>query len=110
MYVYHSQWFFFLRVRRPPRSTRTTTLFPYTPLVRSTAISSRRATIAGASKTAADRHLRRLQKSILRCVRLRAGYARPPPHAAQGSPRQTPIISARGSFFDADRGSRLNAV
>src|SRR3546814_7432789 len=84
--------------RRSPRSTRTETLFPYTTLFRST--------IAGASKTAADRHLRRLQKSILRCVRLRAGYARPPPHAAQGSPRQTPIISARGSFFDADRGSR----
>jgi hypothetical protein len=79
-------------------------------LDRVTAISSRRATIAGASKTAADRHLRRIQKSILRCVRLRPGYARPPPHAAQGSPQQTPIISARGSFFDADRGSRLNAV
>src|SRR3546814_12474509 len=29
--------FFFLRIRRPPRSTRTATLFPYTPLFRSTA-------------------------------------------------------------------------
>src|SRR3546814_14640740 len=27
--------FFFLMIRRPPRSTRTYTLFPYTPLVRS---------------------------------------------------------------------------
>src|SRR3546814_7755395 len=27
--------FFFLRIRRPPRSTRTDTLFPYTTLVRS---------------------------------------------------------------------------
>src|SRR3546814_15407365 len=27
--------FFFLRLRRPPRSTRTYTLFPYTPLFRS---------------------------------------------------------------------------
>src|SRR3546814_19598676 len=26
---------FFLRIRRPPRSTRTDTLFPYTPLFRS---------------------------------------------------------------------------
>src|SRR3546814_18016040 len=28
--------FFFLRIRRPPRSTRTDTLFPYTTLFRST--------------------------------------------------------------------------
>src|SRR3546814_803071 len=56
------------------------------------AISSRRATTAGASKTAADSHLRRLQKSILRCARLRSGYARPPPHAAQGHLQQTSII------------------
>src|SRR3546814_7708939 len=27
--------FFFLMIRRPPRSTRTDTLFPYTPLFRS---------------------------------------------------------------------------
>src|SRR3546814_1864328 len=29
--------FFFLMIRRPPRSTRTDTLFPYTPLFRSAA-------------------------------------------------------------------------
>src|SRR3546814_10094922 len=29
------RWFFFLMIRRPPRSTRTDTLFPYTTLVRS---------------------------------------------------------------------------
>src|SRR3546814_8283783 len=28
-------WFFFLSIRRPPRSTRTDTLFPYTTLFRS---------------------------------------------------------------------------
>src|SRR3546814_17433748 len=28
-------WFFFLRIRRPPRSTRTDPLFPYTTLFRS---------------------------------------------------------------------------
>src|SRR3546814_12047434 len=28
-------FFFFLRIRRPPRSTRTATLFPYTTLFRS---------------------------------------------------------------------------
>src|SRR3546814_16453886 len=31
---------FFLRIRRPPRSTRTDTLFPYTTLFRSTSIGS----------------------------------------------------------------------
>src|SRR3546814_16043183 len=30
-----SCWFFFLMIRRPPRSTRTDTLFPYTTLFRS---------------------------------------------------------------------------
>ena len=49
-------------------------------------------------------------KSILRCARLRSGYARPPPHAAQGHLQQTNIISEKGSLFDADRGSLLNAV
>src|SRR3546814_12578882 len=31
-------YFFFLMIRRPPRSTRTDTLFPYTTLFRSTAV------------------------------------------------------------------------
>src|SRR3546814_18574776 len=34
---YFSLFFFFLMIRRPPRSTRTDTLFPYTTLFRSTA-------------------------------------------------------------------------
>src|SRR3546814_13707325 len=33
--VYSNTRFFFLMIRRPPRSTRTDTLFPYTPLFRS---------------------------------------------------------------------------
>src|SRR3546814_13189936 len=33
--------FFFLRIRRPPRSTRTDTLFPYTTLFRSTMLAER---------------------------------------------------------------------
>src|SRR3546814_7769935 len=32
---WYSVWFFFLMIRRPPRSTRTDTLFPYTTLFRS---------------------------------------------------------------------------
>src|SRR3546814_10299022 len=34
-YVFLSLFFFFLMIRRPPRSTRTDTLFPYTTLFRS---------------------------------------------------------------------------
>src|SRR3546814_13265733 len=30
-----ASWFFFIMIRRPPRSTRTDTLFPYTTLFRS---------------------------------------------------------------------------
>src|SRR3546814_15866099 len=33
--LYVSTFFFFLMIRRPPRSTRTDTLFPYTTLFRS---------------------------------------------------------------------------
>src|SRR3546814_20029702 len=35
MLVLQHGWFFFLMIRRPPRSTRTYTRFPYTPLFRS---------------------------------------------------------------------------
>src|SRR3546814_6505617 len=35
MYFWYMSVFFFLMIRRPPRSTRTDTLFPYTTLFRS---------------------------------------------------------------------------
>src|SRR3546814_2796674 len=35
MYLFYTFIFFFLMIRRPPRSTRTDTLFPYTTLFRS---------------------------------------------------------------------------
>src|SRR3546814_14042262 len=38
MLLYH--FLFFLMIRRPPRSTRTDTLFPYTTLFRSQAVST----------------------------------------------------------------------
>src|SRR3546814_3096955 len=44
--------FFFLMIRRPPRSTRTDTLFPYTTLFRSPSI--RRASSTAAPRTAAS--------------------------------------------------------
>src|SRR3546814_16341691 len=40
--------FFFLMIRRPPRSTRTDTLFPYTTLFRSVALADHRLHRAGA--------------------------------------------------------------
>src|SRR3546814_18547235 len=42
---YHSFCLFFLMLRRPPRSTRTDTLFPYTTLFRSLAAFLRRAVV-----------------------------------------------------------------
>src|SRR3546814_20273155 len=64
MYIY---LFFFLMIRRPPRSTRTDTLFPYTTLFRSrvvaehhaadaaVGIAQQRAGPASAARAAADR-------------------------------------------------------
>src|SRR3546814_17154980 len=42
-FLYSSFLFFFLMIRRPPKSTRTDTLFPYTTLFRSSSIWNRRA-------------------------------------------------------------------
>src|SRR3546814_15494697 len=38
VYLFVDSLFFFLMIRRPPRSTRTDTLFPYTTLFRSLAL------------------------------------------------------------------------
>src|SRR3546814_19653827 len=47
--------FFLLRIRRPPRSTRTDTLFPYTTLFRSVDLSRRRpAQLRGGRRRGAD--------------------------------------------------------
>src|SRR3546814_7102594 len=46
-------FFFFLMIRRPPRSTRTDTLFPYTTLFRSAAIATLDVFVS--MKTMADR-------------------------------------------------------
>src|SRR3546814_4695816 len=43
MYLSSLLYFFFLMIRRPPRSTRTDTLFPYTTLFRSRPSSASRA-------------------------------------------------------------------
>src|SRR3546814_2671634 len=48
--------FFFLMIRRPPRSTRTDTLFPYTTLFRSLARSRRADQRHEAARCDVDRH------------------------------------------------------
>src|SRR3546814_12134365 len=53
MYLY---FFFFLRIRRPPRSTRTDTLFPYTTLFRSWRYASRLQVENSFGMTCADMH------------------------------------------------------
>jgi hypothetical protein len=65
---------------------------------------------AGASKTAASRHSLPIFTTDLRGVRLRPGYARPPPHTAQGINHNPPLNLEKGSLFDADMESRLRAV
>src|SRR3546814_15594184 len=48
--MYQLRVFFFLRIRRPPRSTRTDTLFPYTTLFRSRFSPEARALEQGAAE------------------------------------------------------------
>src|SRR3546814_19367208 len=60
-------FFFFLMIRRPPRSTRTDTLFPYTTLFRSHV----EAREAGHLRALGRRRLRRLQMLPGRAVQSR---------------------------------------
>src|SRR3546814_7414642 len=63
--------FFLLMIRRPPRSTRTDTLFPYTPLFRSP---------DGAERPAADAARRRVGRARHPGGRHAAGHRRRPAH------------------------------
>src|SRR3546814_2775859 len=77
MIIYRSScvfWFFFLIIRRPPGSTRTDPLFPYTTLFRSRARCP--ATNSAASPAA-------------RTARSRGSCAWPPPHGAAARGRQS---------------------
>src|SRR3546814_1947482 len=58
-------FFFFLMIRRPPRSTRTDTLFPYTTLFRSRSIHEGARDVArDIAKTDAYRTSRRQRKKV----------------------------------------------
>src|SRR3546814_13917999 len=85
---------FFLMIRRPPRSTRTDTLFPYTTLVRSsttsTAVIDRTgialAPVAGATTTSA------VERGSARIVGLVSGPTGPVPGATV---RIEPLVAGR---------------
>src|SRR3546814_13647697 len=67
LFVFNSFFVFFLIIRRPPRSTRTDTLFPYTTLVRSLAL-PRSLCLTGVSdvrQEGIDGHLDVLGRQIL---------------------------------------------
>src|SRR3546814_1954001 len=69
-------------IRRPPRSTRTDTLFPYTTLFRSRAVAAQHARMhvadqAAESADVAGEHLHRVERALLDGTeRFRAGFER----------------------------------
>src|SRR3546814_20581763 len=91
---------FFLMIRRPPRSTRTDTLFPYTTLFRSPDNASRRGV-----RTACERSLKQLGTDHLDCYLLhwRGSYPLEETFAAfQGLVKEGKILSFGVSNFDVD--------
>src|SRR3546814_1747354 len=106
-------WLFFLMIRRPPRSTRTDTLFPYTTLFRSREDFHRRQADRAARVTrpcarSSEEHTSELQSLMrissavfclqhnmptkrtilqsLKQVAPKSGLARPPPQHPAGTP------------------------
>src|SRR3546814_9788961 len=68
-----SSFVFFLMIRRPPRSTRTDTLFPYTTLFRSLVEPFRRHSALARLRLATfESHLKHLRRVALRLFRLRS--------------------------------------
>src|SRR3546814_14155005 len=64
--------FFFLMIRRPPRSTRTDTLFPYTTLFRSAHATRKQATpSSGLGRATAKRRRLLTQEGRRSCTKIR---------------------------------------
>src|SRR3546814_9501983 len=86
-------FFFFLMIRRPPRPTRTYTLFPYTTLFRSHGGADRRGGVAGAGIDLRDDRL--AQAALARFPRCgRAAHLRAGAHDAPQS-RHLRLVVAR---------------
>src|SRR3546814_20393083 len=96
---------FFVMIRRPPRSTRTDTLFPYTTLFRS--LAQRRAALAARPRVPADR--RRVLARRPRAVAERrrtgaAGFGRDQPEK-RAAPHRSPLLPRRQSVLAHHRSS-----
>src|SRR3546814_17753929 len=74
-FIFCCSYFFCLMLRRPPRSTRTDTLFPFTTLFRSRAVPDPHAEGPPAEKGAAVRHGRYLCDAARRAGAQAAGNA-----------------------------------
>src|SRR3546814_16890573 len=89
---------FFLRIRRPPRSTRTDTLFPYTTLFRSGSIGGKR--VRGAGRRGWNLDDRGIPRAVCsrnsRDLRILERQAREPAHAGAPGSRSRPGTSTAG--------------
>src|SRR3546814_12590843 len=79
MYCIYEIIFFFLMIRRPPRSTRTDTLFPYTTLFRSRLLQR-----GSASERIRRRGQDRRDRPVADALRPRPLRRRPRPPVAEG--------------------------
>src|SRR3546814_10307543 len=96
--------FVFLMIRRPPRSTRTDTLFPYTTLFRSTAAAATARSHSSATRSSSpkrrgniDSRRRAPARTATRCSR----------NCSTSAPRSAPACAARASSRTFQRSPRL---
>src|SRR3546814_21178881 len=95
-------FFFFLMIRRPPRSTRTDTLFPYTTLLRSRGVQAD----PRVGRLLARRPEERDAEPHIWHRLAQPEAARRAPHAAGGSGQARPSQARRG---EDRKSTRLNS-
>src|SRR3546814_4081087 len=104
---------FFLMIRRPPRSTRTDTLFPYTTLFRSAQANSRRAAAARRSGTGgcgSCPHLLCVAALAEAFAQRRESIAHSAPHENGEGRDEEDGEQGRGQHPADDRGSARDAT
>src|SRR3546814_11054923 len=109
VYIFCS-FFFFLMIRRPPRSTRTDTLFPYTTLFRSPPRRSPRRccnAIALAEQLSWERHFRRSASSARTQADRSAGRGPRPTRDGPLLDRKSAVSGKSGSVRVALGGRRI---
>src|SRR3546814_15474931 len=103
---------FFLRIRRPPRSTRTDTLFPYTTLFRSAAFGAcLYAVVLPVAPQSAPRRLRRPHPGGP-ARHVRPGDGGSPPPGRPGFPGRRALPRRRGDqgrLYRDRKSTRLNS-